>query len=72
MAHDLVDQYRLFVFPVLIGSGKRLFAGGTVPRTLRRLEVRPVGNAVLQVYDRKRCLAYGDATPETGMGNAPT
>jgi len=31
----LVDEYRVWTFPVLIGTGKRLFAGGTVPRTLK-------------------------------------
>jgi dihydrofolate reductase len=32
---DLVDEFRLWVFPVVIGSGKRLFAAGTVPTGLR-------------------------------------
>jgi dihydrofolate reductase len=31
----LVDEYRLWVFPVLLGTGKRLFADGTVPAGLR-------------------------------------
>lgn len=38
LEHDLVDEYRLFVFPVLLGTGKRLFAGGTAPAALRRVE----------------------------------
>lgn len=32
--HDLVDEYRLWVFPVLVGTGKRLFADGVVPASL--------------------------------------
>jgi dihydrofolate reductase len=31
MRHNLVDQYRLWVFPLVVGSGKRLFADGTIP-----------------------------------------
>jgi dihydrofolate reductase len=36
--HDLVDEYRLWVFPVMIGSGKRLFGDGTIPAALRLLD----------------------------------
>jgi dihydrofolate reductase len=38
LRHNLVDQYRLWVFPVVIGSGKRLFADGTVPSGLRLVD----------------------------------
>ena len=38
LAHNLVDQFRLWVFPVVIGSGKRLFADGTVPSGLRLVD----------------------------------
>ncbi len=38
MRRDLVDRYRLWVFPVVIGSGKRLFADGTIPSALRLVD----------------------------------
>jgi dihydrofolate reductase len=38
LRHNLVDQYRLWIFPVVIGSGKRLFADGTVPSGLRLVD----------------------------------
>jgi dihydrofolate reductase len=34
MRHNLVDRYRLWVFPLVIGSGKRLFSDGTIPSAL--------------------------------------
>jgi dihydrofolate reductase len=42
-AHDLVDEYRLMVFPVVLGSGKRLFADGTAHTVLRLVDTKPVG-----------------------------
>jgi len=38
LRHGLVDEYRLWVFPLVIGSGKRLFADGTVPAALRLVD----------------------------------
>lgn len=35
LRHNLVDEYRLWVFPVVIGSGKRLFSEGTIPSGLK-------------------------------------
>jgi len=35
---SLVDEYRLWVFPVVIGSGKRLFADGTIPSGLKLVD----------------------------------
>jgi dihydrofolate reductase len=38
LRHNLADQYRLWVFPLVIGSGKRLFAEGTVPAGLKLVD----------------------------------
>jgi dihydrofolate reductase len=38
LRHNLVDQYRLWIFPVVIGSGKRLFGEGTVPAGLKLVD----------------------------------
>jgi dihydrofolate reductase len=39
---DLVDEYHLMVFPLVIGKGKRLFGGGS-PKSLRLVATQPVG-----------------------------
>jgi dihydrofolate reductase len=38
LRHNLVDEYRLWVFPLVIGSGKRLFSDGTVPAALKLVD----------------------------------
>jgi dihydrofolate reductase len=41
--HDLVDEYRLMVFPIVLGSGKRLFADAGARSVLRLTDTTPVG-----------------------------
>ena len=38
LRQNLVDQYRLWVFPLVIGSGKRLFSEGTIPYGLKLVD----------------------------------
>jgi dihydrofolate reductase len=38
LRHNLVDRYRLWVFPLVIGSGKRLFSDGTIPSGLKLVD----------------------------------
>jgi dihydrofolate reductase len=37
LKNDLIDEYRLFIFPVVLGSGKRLFGSGTVPAAYKQV-----------------------------------
>ncbi|MEW2549564.1 dihydrofolate reductase family protein [Streptomyces sp. NPDC047002] len=51
MRHGLVDEYRLTVHPVIVGTGKRLFADGAVPTALEPVSVSTTkGGTVVGVY----------------------
>jgi dihydrofolate reductase len=60
LSNNLIDQMRVLIFPVLVGSGKRLFAEGTVPAGLKLVDskVSPSG-VVLAVYEPAGELATG-------------
>jgi dihydrofolate reductase len=47
LANDLVDEYRLLLFPVVLGSGKRFFGSGTVPSALTLLDTRATSTGVV-------------------------
>jgi dihydrofolate reductase len=54
MQHDLVDRYRLLVYPVVVGKGKRLFEEG-IPATLKLLESQSFSSGVVAlVYEPDR------------------
>jgi dihydrofolate reductase len=52
LAADLVDELRLIVFPVVVGSGKRLFGDGAVPRTWRLESCTPSSTGALMCVYR--------------------
>lgn len=61
LEHDLVDTLRLWFFPVVLGTGKRLFGEGAIPASFRLVETRPATTgAVLHVYERAGDPRYGE------------
>ena len=51
-ADDLVDEYRLLVFPLVLGVGERLFPDGSQPAALALVAAETAGQAVRLVYHR--------------------
>lgn len=64
MRHGLVDEYRLWVHPIVLGGGKRLFGDGTPAAPLRLVDTNRTGTGVL-------LLIYQPA-PEEAERSAPS
>jgi dihydrofolate reductase len=60
LKNDLVDELDLWVFPVVIGAGKRLFDDGAIPTAWKLISSQASGTGVLiQHYERAGDIAYG-------------
>ncbi|MFI1104001.1 dihydrofolate reductase family protein [Streptomyces melanogenes] len=65
--HDLVDEYRLLVYPVILGTGRRLFGEGAAPTAWTLKETRATGTDVRYcVYQRAGKPGYGTFALEEG------
>ena len=53
LEHDLIDEYRLWIFPVVVGSGKRFFGPGTVPAAMKLVASTTSATGVtINTYER--------------------
>ena len=58
--HDLVDAFWLMIYPITLGSGKRLFADGTIPAAFKVTESKVGSNGVIVVnYERAGAITTG-------------
>jgi dihydrofolate reductase len=63
----LVDRLNLWMYPLLLGSGKQVFADGVVPTALRLTESNTYPSGTLQlVYETAGVPTYGDMSSEAG------
>jgi dihydrofolate reductase len=51
MEHDLVDKYRLMVFPTVLGAGKHLFGETSDAAALRLVDAKPAGETLILIYE---------------------
>ena len=58
--HDLVDAFWLMIYPITLGNGKRLFAGGTIPAAFKLTESTVTSKGVIIVnYKRAGAIKTG-------------
>jgi dihydrofolate reductase len=68
-AHGLIDEYRVFIEPVVLGTGKRLFEPGAAPTALRLVESKAMAKGtLLAIYQPTGRPAYGEFQMEEGYG----
>jgi dihydrofolate reductase len=58
--HDLVDEYRLLVYPVVLGKGKRLFREGNPPAALRLVDTKTSSTGIaMHTYESAGKPTFG-------------
>jgi dihydrofolate reductase len=61
LEHDLIDDYRMWIFPVVLGTGKRFFADGTSPGALKLVDSSVSKTGVtINTYERAGDIEIGD------------
>jgi dihydrofolate reductase len=65
LEHDLVDEFRLMIYPVVVGKGKRLFGDGTIPGGMKLTDSRTSTTGVLIAkYERAGKVPLGSFARE--------
>jgi dihydrofolate reductase len=60
LEHDLIDEFRIWIFPVVIGTGKRLFGDGTIPAALKLVDSKVSKTGVtINTYERAGNIDIG-------------
>jgi dihydrofolate reductase len=63
LAHDLVDEVRVFTFPIVLGKGKKLFGAGAKPAAFKLTHsIVSTTGVTIACYDRAGAVTTGDFT----------
>jgi dihydrofolate reductase len=54
LENDLADEYRMMVFPVVLGEGKRLFGDTSASKKLKLTDSKPAGETLILIYEPVR------------------
>jgi dihydrofolate reductase len=66
LKHDLIDEFRVWTFPLTIDGGKRLFGGGTIPAGLKLLDCKiSATGVIIATYARDGKIKTGSVALET-------
>jgi dihydrofolate reductase len=66
LEHGLIDEFRLWIFPLVLGKGKRLFDGGTLPAGLELASSQVSSTGVIMATYRSGAeIKYGSFAAET-------
>ena len=69
LQHDLIDEFRLWIFPVVLGKGKRLFAEDTTLAGLRLVDSKTSTTGVIvATYERAGEVSHGSFAPKPSAG----
>lgn len=70
LKHDLIDEFRLKIFPVTLGTGKRLFGDGTIPAGMKLIDSKTSTTGVIvATYERAGKVKTGSFALETPTGS---
>jgi dihydrofolate reductase len=68
LEHDLIDEYRMWIFPLVIGTGKRFFGDGAIPVALKLVDTKVFKTGVtVNTYERA-----GEVNPGSFEFDEPT
>ncbi len=66
LKHDLIDEFRLKIFPITLGTGKRLFGNGTIPASFKLVESKiSTTGVIVATYERAGKVKTGSFASET-------